>query len=105
MTMYGPEPPNARDQLEPSLGLVRFDAVHPKGPLGFKAHCLCCLEREAADKNRQPPKQRLLGALQEVVAPPDRCPEGLLPRREISRSSSHKWQAVLDPVQHCRRRQ
>ena len=52
------------------------------------------LEREAAHEHAEPPKQPLLGLLQQVVAPGDRAAQRLLARGQVARAAGQQRQAV-----------
>ena len=46
------------------------------------------LDRPAANENRQPPQQRLLGRIEQVIAPVDRAPKRALSLGDVARACS-----------------
>ena len=54
----------------------------------------------APHKDRQPPEQRLLSRLQQVVAPGDGAPQRLMPLLQVPRPPVEQLQPVLQPRQH-----
>ena len=63
------------------------------------------LERPTATEDGQPPKERRLVPLEQVVAPGDGVAQGALPRRSIARSTGKDGQATFQPFLKGVRRQ
>src|SRR5262249_42534139 len=62
-------------------------------------------EREATDKDRETAEERLLGVVEQVVAPVDRVAHRLLPQGQITRTTAEQWQSLLQALQQRRRGQ
>src|SRR5688572_6520800 len=54
------------------------------------AHVLGSVERAAAGEHRETLEERLLGGIEQVVAPGDRSAQCLLPRRSVARTTGEK---------------
>jgi len=79
--------------------LERIKAVRITFEEGFDR-----FERESADEYPEPPEQALLGRSQQVIAPGDRRPQGLLPGGQVPRAAGQQRQPALEPCQQGRGR-
>src|SRR3712207_8407549 len=67
-----------------------FPSPPLSGPAGGRGNGFDRFEREPAGEDRQPPKQGLFVRRQEIVAPGDGIPHGLLPGREVAGAVDRK---------------
>ena len=70
-----------------------------RGIVGKSANCIDRLQRAATHKHPQPPEQRLLVLVQQLVAPVDRAAEGLLARGQVARPAGQEGKALPQPRQ------
>src|SRR5215218_10730701 len=69
------------------------------------AHRLRRFERTATREDREPPEEQPLFRSQQIVAPPDGVPEGLLAGRRILRPTFEQAQPALEPFEDRPRRE
>ena len=63
------------------------------------------VERETPDQHAEPGEDVLLALIEKVVAPRDRVPKRLLPRRQVSSSSGQKLEPLVEPREQLLGRQ
>ena len=68
-----------------------------------RTDCFRRFQRAAAHEHTQPPEQRLLRLVQQVIAPGDRVSHGLLPGRQVVRAAGQHRQPAVQPGQQRRR--
>ena len=104
-----PEAGLALDLIAPNEALIdeRGDAVeHILAELiGGSAHRLGAIEIESAREDRQAIEQPPARAVEDVVAPGDGGPEGLLPLREVARVRDQHRKLLIEAGQDLLRRE
>src|SRR5438874_5109989 len=94
------EEPRLADRLEEALVDERRDRVEIGARDGGGG-----VEREAAAEDREPTECDSLRIREQVVAPLDRVPQGLLPLRRVARAAGQEWQRLFKPLEDRTRRE
>ena len=91
----------------PAFGSLDEMVIDERGDRveGRVAHTLGGVERAPAREDGQPGECSPLFLVQQVDAPGDRLPEGLLPRRQVSRAAGEQAEPRFEPLEQRLRRQ